>query len=178
MNSVIDTIIFEDRLKEMFLLLPDMSYETGGTKFPVTFGYGDRKELNFFLKSKTRGDAPYPLIWLLYPYVENHEGNKLHVDGANLVLAVKTIASMQNPERLETTFKKVLIPLFDNIRHLFNVANIVNKADKYEIIKYPNYDYNNGGAEHPGTLIWDALDVKFDISILSNRVCLKPVKFR
>jgi len=100
----------------------------------------------------------------------------LSVDKATLILAVPTNESMQNKERLNETYKKVLFPLYDNMRHCLENANIVNIAKEFKVVKYPNYsDEQSSGEESAGTFIWDALKVNFQITIQDT--CLKPIIF-
>ena len=169
------TIVLEDKLAEMFSDLPAMSYSDGSPSFPVSFGYGDKKELNAFIKLR-ESNKPYPLIWLLYPYEEKHNKNRLQVDDVVFILAVPTIASMQNPQRLKETYANILIPLFDNVRWLFRRTNIVNFNDEYTMTKYPNYSDTDDGEEHAGTFIWDALKVELSFSVIDT--CYKSVKFK
>jgi len=177
MGIVKKIIVFEDELEEIFSYLPRMKYQaTSDLDYKVVFGAGDKKALNVFLKTKNKGDSPYPLIWLLYPYEETHNRTNLSVDKVTLILAVPTNESMQNKERLNETYKKVLFPLYDNMRHCLENANIVNIAKEFKVIKYPNYsDEQSSGDESAGTFIWDALKVNFQITIRDT--CLKPIMF-
>jgi len=171
MSIVYDTIVVEDRLETMFEDLPKMKSLSGETYHSVVFGYGDKKELNAFLSNR---EEPYPLIWLLYPYSENHQKTKVVVDGAVFILAVSTNSSMQNYERLKVTFGKILIPLFNNFRLLFRRSNIVNFEEDFIIQKHPNYSDSEEGEQNAGSFIWDALRVSFDFSL--NSSCYKKLK--
>jgi len=161
----------EERLDEMFTYLPAMAGINSEGSFNPTFGYGDGIELNAFLKGKQNSESPYPLIWLLYPYSEQHSEHFVDVKGMVLVLAVQSNASMQNRERLKTTFNQLLIPLYDNISLLFKRASITNLNWDYEVQKHPNY---SDGGDSAGTFLWDALRMKFDIRITDD--CLKAIK--
>jgi len=170
-------IVLEDKLEEIFSYLPRMKYiATSQLDHKVVFGSGDKKALNVFLKIKGKGDSPYPLIWLLYPYEETHNRTNLSVDKVTLVLAVPTNQSMQNKQRLNETYKKVLFPLFDNLVYCLEHANIVNIAREFKVVKYPNYsDEQSSSEESAGTFVWDALKVNFQITIRDT--CLKPIIF-
>ena len=113
------TLVVEKRLEEIFCYLPEMTSLSGGTNHPVRFGYGDKKELNSFLKNRSL-DKVYPLIWLLYPYTENHSNTDVEVTNATFILAMSTNAQMENKERIEKTFGKVLLPLFYTKRFVTN----------------------------------------------------------
>jgi len=169
-------ISIEDKLTEMFDTLPLMTNGIGGgATYKPIFGYGDEKELNAFLKMKEKGESPYPLIWLLYPYKENQTKNHVEVSNIQFILAVKSNMPMQNFERMQVTFKAILIPLYNNISYLFKTANIVNVSGDYDVIKYPNYSYDAKGAETFGNLVWDAMKIEFDIKI--KNTCFKAQIF-
>lgn len=170
MGVVKNIMVLEDKLEAIFSYLPAID------TFIPKFAYGDPKELAAFLKHKHKGQQPYPLIWLLYPYAETHEGTHLEATNVSLILAVQTNASMQNKQRLAETYKKILFPLYDNIVYAFNAANIVNVAHKYRVVKHPNYsDDRSLGGSHAGPFIWDAMKVTFDIKIQDT--CLRPIIF-
>ena len=169
------TIVPERKLEEMFATLPTMQYSVGESFYPVSFGYGDKDELNAFLKSKHKGEAPYPLIWLLYPYTESHDRNRVTLNRVDFILAVNTNASMQNPQRLKETYANILYPLLDNIRYLLKRSNIINWNEELEVIKYPNYSDDAEPDKHFANLIWDAIKINLTFDIIDT--CYRPVKF-
>lgn len=168
------TLVVEKRLEEIFCYLPEMTSLSGGTNHPVRFGYGDKKELNSFLKNRSL-DKVYPLIWLLYPYTENHSNTDVEVTNATFILAMSTNAQMENKERIEKTFGKVLLPLFYNMRYVFQNANILSSNQNYEVIKHPNYSDSDLKEKNAGAFIWDALSVTCDFTLIAT--CLRTIKF-
>lgn len=154
-------IIVEDRLN----IVLDKLNTIGGVK--PTFRYGDEKELLAFLRSKSGSKkTPYPLIWLEYPYNEIHKKNYVTIDRMSLVIAVKTLPELLNDERLEKTYKKLLILIVDNIIDVFKKSNIVFVKDEvYEITKFPNYQDDG---KHKSTDIWDAIKLTFELQISNN----------
>ena len=167
-------IVVEDRLRAVFDTLPPMIVDL--VEYPIVFKYGDEKELMSFLKNTQGNDTPYPLIWLVYPYEEKHNRTHVSITDMSFVLAVETNEEMFNEERFETTYKDVLFPLYDNIRKLFNMANIITTNDTYKVIKFPNYSGEDGGSEEQKTVdIWDALKITFNCTI--NDWCLEPIEF-
>lgn len=175
MSVIAETMVVEDKFAEMFTYLPKMTNEKQ-EEFEVRFKYGDQKELIAFLKSEIGSDNPYPLIWLIYPFIEIHSRNKVTLNDVSLVLAVETNDSMFNEDRMEQTYKTVLFPLLNNIKTVFKRANIFNTDEVYTIIKYPNYSgIDDGeGDENKSTDIWDAIKVTFSCSIIKG--CLKIQK--
>lgn len=164
-------IIVEDRLKEIFDTLPPLK-NSKGIDFKPVFKCGDNKELSTFLKLSKKTRDPYPLIWLISPYTEEHKRTHVLIENMSLILAVETNSSMLNNQRLEDTFKTVLIPLYDNIKTLFMKANTVNTDDTYIVTKFYNYSGDtNPTDKHEVTDIWDAMKITFEIQINSN--CLR-----
>tara|TARA_R110000787_G_scaffold38935_2_gene97765 strand:+ start:871 stop:1509 length:639 start_codon:yes stop_codon:yes gene_type:complete len=166
-----ETIVAEDRLKEMFDTLVPFTGSNGGLFQPI-FRYGDQKELSSFLKTTQSQDKPYPLIWLEYPYTESHTINRVKLEGVSLVLAVESNSVMYNPERLESSFKEFLLPLWDNINQTFRRSNTIDTVENFTLTKFPNYDTREN--KNKTTTIWDAVKVTFDCSINSN--CFKAGK--
>tara|TARA_R110000782_G_scaffold93408_1_gene176919 strand:- start:2553 stop:3131 length:579 start_codon:yes stop_codon:yes gene_type:complete len=170
-------IVVEDVLESVFSYIPDISFEIGGDEYPVVFSAGDQIALNTFLKNREQSET-YPLIWMLYPFEEDHQKNRLKIDNLVLILAVPTNSTMENEERLKTTFGNVLFPLFDSIKHCLKTANIITYGgadESIQLIKYPNYSESDSKEETFANEIWDALKLTFDIEIIQT--CLKPIKF-
>ena len=167
------SIVLENVLEELFSYLPEMSFDNEVT-YPVSFGYGDEIELNLWLSTREEND-PYPLIWLLYPFKENHTDTKLEVENVSFILAIETNNTMQNAERIAETFGKVLMPLFFNFRSAFKQANIISTKKEYELVKHPNYS-KSAAREESGTIaIWDALKVTTSFTVMDT--CLREIKF-
>lgn len=167
-------IILENVLEDIFSYLPKMAYSKTEQAFPVVFGCGDEIELNVWLKDRESSNT-YPLIWLLYPYVEGHSKTKIELDKIDFILAVDTNSSMQNKERIVETYTKVLMPLYWNMRYALKVANVINTASEYSVVKHPNYS-KSASKEESGTIaIWDALKVTTNFSVIDT--CLRPIKF-
>ena len=82
---------------------------------------------------------------------------------------------MQNKERMQETFGKILMPLLFNVREAFKKANIVNINNEYEVIKYPNYSESDVAQKSGTVVVWDALKVSFSLIIMDT--CLRPIKF-
>lgn len=167
MSVIKETIVVEDKFREIFSYLPNMAGEDA-EEYPVIFKGGDQKELIAFIKAQTGGDSPYPLIWLIYPFIEVHSRTKVTLENISFVMAVETNQEMSVEERLEETYKKILLPLFDNMKDLFRRANIFNTDEVYSVIKYPNYsgDEDDGEERTKVTDIWDAIKITFSCSII------------
>ncbi|RLA04913.1 MAG: hypothetical protein DRQ47_02475 [Gammaproteobacteria bacterium] len=174
MGVVFDTIIVENRLEEIFNQLPIMT-NSKGVDFKPVFKFGDEFELNAFLRA-SKGDAkrPYPLIWLVYPYTEDHTRTVVNIENMVLVLATVTNSSYNNSQRLKENYEKILIPLYENIKLAFLRVNILSTDDTYNMIKFPNYGREDG-AEAKTIDLWDALKITFNCAINNN--CIRQIKF-
>ena len=175
MGVIHNPIIIEDKFEAIFGYLPDMKYDDSSPAFPVIFKYGDKDELMAFLKS-TQADAnkPYPLIWLVYPYLEKHLKTRVELKSVSLILAVDTAKEHLNPERIQLNYKTILMPLYANIVKVLTKANIINMKHEFDIIKHPNYSQEDSdGKESKTTDRWDALKVTFNCSMIDT--CLKQI---
>lgn len=173
-------IVLEDRLKEIFDQLP--SIVIGSESYPVTFGYGDQKELNLFLRAKQNEDSVYPLIWLVYPVLESHNYTDKNLESdIKLIVAVRNDkVHWLNEQRYKTTYSTILIPLLEKIIRSFKgtkIATIIQRDEKilYEIVKHPNYSNTDKRDEHYTTDIWDAIELR--ISLLINKCKIDTINF-
>lgn len=170
MGVVHEMIIIEERFAEMFAYLP--KYLNGSVEFTPVFMYGTQKQLLEFQKVNKK---PYPLIWLMQPYKEKHLKTKVELEDISFVLAIETNASMLNPERMETTFKPMLIKLYNDIRSLFTVSSIINLNEEIEIYKEFNFASDDSEETQISLDRWDAM--KFTFSCTLNNFCLREPKF-
>lgn len=167
-------IIIEDVLDEVFSYLPEVSFDGGN--FPIVFDSGDEVALNGFLANREKSDT-YPLLWMLYPQIEDHLKTRVIVDNLSFILAVTTNNSMENRERIKTTFKEILMPVFYNIRLALQRASVVTVkggALSFKIIKHPNYSSTEARDSTGAVAIWDALKITVSLEIIEG--CIKPIK--
>lgn len=165
-------IVVEERLKEILDQLPLVPLSTTGLFKPV-FMWGSQRDLIATLKLYNSGQKPYPLIWLITPYKESHNEQRkvVNVSDMSLILAVPNNSQMLPVQRLETSFKQVLIPLYNNVQDLFRKANTVSLDQLYGVEKH----YNYGGADQETgiTDIWDVLKVNVEMEV--NGRCLNKL---
>jgi hypothetical protein len=167
-----ESILIEERLAEMFVFLPEME-NSAGLKFKPKFMYGNELQLLDFLRQHNTGKSVYPLIWMVYPTEETHKRSQVDFDNLTLILAVETNPIMLNDQRLVETYKKVLFPLLDNIKHCLQTSNVSSKPQDFTVSKFPNYSTNQ--LDNKATYVWDALRVSF--SGYFNDNCLNPIFF-
>jgi hypothetical protein len=137
-----EILIVEDKLKEAFAYLPEMVGQDGNLYKPL-FKVGDEYELYAFF-AQSQGTTKYPLIWLVRPFIETHNKNEVVIDNLTFIVAVETNAQMTDSERMDLTFKPILIPLVNKIIDLFRIANTIETGYPYSIIKFPNYSDESG----------------------------------
>lgn len=169
--SKLDFLI-EDKLEEIFSFLTPL-VNTNGVEFNPYFTSGPEQDINPFLVTE-EARTIYPLIWLVYPYVEKRNDVNVASDNLRLILAIENSNEMLNKLRLEGSYKQVLYPLFYNIKELFTKArNIEVIDDSYELTKFPNYGnvkQNFYQQQKSETVeIWDALAI--DLGITVNKFC-------
>ncbi len=176
MGVVTKPIILEDVLRTVFSYLPDMPYNVGDASYPVVFGSGDEIALNQFLANREETTV-YPIIWMLYPGTEDHQRNRLVAENITFILAMENMnISMENEDRINTTFKKVLLPLQYNMRLAILRSNVLSFTDKEESLKttkYPNYSKTDARTESGTIAIWDALKVVVGLNVTGE--CIKSI---
>ena len=176
MGVVKNLIIVEDVFKNIFSYLPDMKFDETNVDldyYKVRFSYGDEKELIAFLNStENETKKPYPLIWLVYPYNEKHLKTKVELNNVKFIVAVdNSEISQLYSERIELSYKTIIMPLCNNIVKVLTKANIINIKHEFNITKFPNYGVNEA---HIADTPWDAARITFSCDILNT--CLKPIK--
>jgi len=162
-------IIIEDKLRELFATLPPANYD--GEEFPVIFDFGSEEDLNKFIRQE---EKKYPLIWLQTGFYEDKKDPQTISSNISLILATYSgDVNKDNFQRLEDNFKKVLLPLLENIDKAFERSNIALFEDKnYRVTKFYNY---GDGKEHGSTDIWDA--IKYEVSINFYDNCFKAFNY-
>lgn len=172
MGVIKKTLVIEDILSSHFDMLPPFEKEVGGVtiEFSPFFKVGDDKELLAFIKEKET--KPYPLIWLMRPFSEDHKTTFVSCDDLSFVLAVESNTEEYDSDRLESSYKAILLPLLDNIKKIFRIsASIDFNNNNVKITKFPNYGEDN---ENEFSSIWDALKVTFE-SLSFKDKCIKQI---
>lgn len=165
-------IVIEDRLRDLFNLIPDIQVNTNNLVKPK-FGWGDKLELNRYLE--LYDSSSYPLIWLL-PDEDKHNYRTEFVErDLTLILAtLETRKDLLNPQRYQGSYKYVLNPLTSYVTQSLLNSSIINRvlSDEISVFKHPNYT----DKEENGTIDkWDAVKIKCRVEF--NNYCLKPIKW-
>ena len=169
-------IIVEERLKELFATLPDSVYQ--GSSYPVSFDFGSHKDLLRFMNSerKFKGGVQYPLIWLETPIERvNFRNNDVELSGLTLVLATLSNSEQSNSQRLETTFKPTLNPLYDNVIKALSKSGFTQIVNNSNVTQTNYYNYGVDENENQTTDIWDA--IKIDLDLIMGNECLRCINY-
>lgn len=167
-------IVVEERLKEVLKDLPLVvtDYDGEPTEFQHRFDWGTKEDLNILLQQEKQ---VYPLIWLETGFTEDHdtEADEVSVSVSLKIATYGLDTSLLNQERLNLTFKEILIPTLNNVVKAFKRSNIVNlDGPDFTITKFYNY---GTGSSTETTDIWDA--IMLDIDLIINNDCIVPVNY-
>ena len=169
-------IIVEDRLKELFATLPDIT--VGQNSYPVSFDDGSHKDLLRFMNSerKFKGGVEYPLIWLETPFEEDEARNgEITLSGLTLILSTLSNAQMSNSERREVTFKPTLIPLSKLVLKSLRNSGFTQIINDGNIKRTKFYNYGVDETESQTTDIWDV--IKIELDIIMDSKCLRCINY-
>ena len=121
-----------------------------GRKYPVNFIWGDSayiREYLFTLK-KSSSTAPFrfPLIGLYSPFDETINNGR-HSALVNLIIAVDTLPSYTNEQRLDVSFKKVLRPLYADLLKAMEDARVFEVPYQgFNQVYVENFSFGKRGA--------------------------------
>jgi hypothetical protein len=166
-------IVLEERLKELFDLLPEIQIKSQLSRKPV-FSWGRKEELNRYIETE-KSDS-YPLIWLLQPQSETHNRLAKRVT-QNVILILATLETRKdlfNQQRWQGSYKNVLNPLAEYVIQALENSSITRLQDSTNItiLKEPNYSDSgkNGTIDE-----WDALRIECEVEFNDN--CLNTIKW-
>lgn len=166
-------IVLEERLKELFALLPEIQINSQVSKQPI-FSWGRKEELNRYIE--TYKSDSYPLIWLLQPQSETHNRLAKRVT-QNVILILATLETRDelfNQQRWQGSYKSVLNPLAEYVIQALENSSITRLEDSTNItiLKEPNYSESdkNGAIDK-----WDALRIECEVEFNDN--CLNTIKW-
>lgn len=166
-------IVFEERLGELFDLLPVVT-DVNLNEYKPAFMWGTQDVLNKYLTLQSE-QSKYPLIWLVNGE-DNYDSMKHNVRRATrLVIAMRSDKVDEfNPFIYETDYKLILNPVLDNVLTALQNSTISYLYDReYNVQRLPNYSVNNN--DNGQIDIWNA--IVLDCSIDINNQCLRPIKF-
>lgn len=170
-------------LETVFAQIPAIQLNTSVTRTP-SFGWGDIYELTKYLIKK--GEATYPLIWLLEtpPSTdeESVENGTLLIKDVRIVLATReTRSDLLASERYNKSFKYVLNPLAEYVAQAIDSCTATTKLeDSWTLARFTDYSYRNlngsdGGAEAATLDTWDAINLQCRVEFNDN--CINTIKW-
>lgn len=143
----------------------------------VQFHYGDQKELNAWILSQQKQNAKkYPLIWYVTGIEDKRPNGYIATEG-QLILFNLTKTEYLNSYRANSTYKNVIIPLYDLVNTTLSLHPFVTLIDRTPL-KYddkPNFgvnestksDFTNKTNQSEQSVATDILDAR-----------IIPLKFR
>lgn len=165
-------IVVEERLEELFNLIPEIQINSSNLKKPV-FSWGKKEELNRWVEAY-KSDT-YPLIWLL-PENESHNtfANRVTRRLVLILATLETRTELFNKQRYQGSYKSVLNPLTDYVIQALQKSSITRlvNANDVSVFKEPNYSERdeNGSIDK-----WDAVRIECEVEISNN--CLTSIKW-
>jgi len=169
-------IIVEERLKELFNTLPDIT--VGQNSYPVSFDFGSHKDLLRYMNSeqKFQGGVSYPLIWLETPFDREVKRNgEVNISGLTLILATLSDSEQSNSTRLEVAFKTTLIPLSELVLEALRKSGFTQIINDGQRTETNFYNYGVDETEHQTTDIWDV--IKIELDLIMDSKCLRCINF-
>lgn len=166
-------ICFEEKLRELVDLMPDLVNDNG--TFPIRYDWGTQDVLNKFLLI-SENVSKYPLIWL----VTGKDSDDLLRDrvtrNTRLVIAVNSLnPDAFNEKQYQTDYVNIIIPIYQNLIKLLErsgASKIIDSSVDKEL--RPNYSVNDNGK---GLItIWNALVLDLRIE-LTNKCLNTNIKF-
>ena len=165
-------ILPEDRFIALFDTLPSIIND--GNEYKPQYDFGTIEDLNRFLNQKRKevaliGGNIYPLIWLETPIKKTGTDKRVTFKPV-IVLGTLTNSTISNRERLEVTFKPVLIPLLENVLKSLKQSGFTTIVKKKFLHEYDRTDFFNyvTDEEHEATDIWDAMKIELEIEMTDN----------
>lgn len=172
-------ILVEERLKELFPTLPNIT-DIDGVEHKPKFDFGTEEDLIVFINDNRDAEInTYPLIWVQTPFPTEGKEPRLNCK-LKLILAVNSNSTLTNTERLEISFKPILVPLFENVIKAFNRCGFITlrNRDKEKRTNFFNYGVKEQGEKNTviqTTDIWDA--IKFECEIEMSDCPLREINY-
>lgn len=136
-----------------------------GREFPVNFIWGDSAYIREYLltmkKSSSTATFRFPLIGLYSPFDEVVRNGDVSAN-VSLILAVNTLPSYTNEQRLEVSFKGVLRPLYNDFMEALKGVRMfdVPYSGMFDHTYSENFSFGKRGAlDVDGKEIDEKIDV-------------------
>lgn len=162
-------IVVEHRIRDIVGTIPTIRLNEDQSSKPF-FHWGDKKELNRWLKNKK--DA-YPLIWLL-PTSDDYidRGRAVNKVCEFIIATREKRKDLYNDQRYLKAFDVVLNPTTDKLIQGLTKSSISTMIDDFTIFKFPNYSE----ADQNFTIeLWDATKLTINMNFTDN--CLKNINY-
>jgi len=151
-------IVVEECLMQLFnTFIPEAKYH-----------FGDDKEANAFIKG-SNGNS-YPLIYQTSNNWRDGVNKRFIETDLVFILAVRNEhTDMYNTNRWATSYRNVLLPLYEKVKAIFTQSKIILSATDYEVTNHPNYsEVETTKAKNKFIDIIDALEVRVTLKITNG----------
>ena len=170
-------VIPEHKLRDIISQMPKVDYQGGIGDRSIQFGWGDKTELNRYLKLKK--EDSYPLMWLLSPSPELHiyKSTRVERDCSIVIATLETRKDLYNPQRYNFSFDIVLNPIADYFMQGIRSASTTMflNEDNVTLNKFPNYSDESQSDKSGAIALWDA--IRIDCRIEFKNSCLNEIKW-
>ena len=167
-------ICFEEKLRELVSLMPDLVNDNG--TFPIRYDWGTQDVLNKFLLI-SENVSKYPLIWLVTGQDNENIDSKTVTRTARIVFAVNSFNKDEfNEFQYKNDYKNIIIPVSENFIKMLDMsqnATILNRNFKKQL--HPNYSVNDNNKALIS--VWNALVLDIEIEITDKKCVPKSLKF-
>lgn len=164
-------IVVEDRLRDLFGLIPEIRINTSNTK-KLTFSFGRDDAINSFIE--VNKSTCYPLVWMLPSKdVYNRNERKTTKKLSLIIATLETRDDLLNEHRYKGSFKHILNPLTNYIIQALENSSITDVISD-EITTYKDPKFTDAD-ENPSIDKWDA--IRLDCEIEINNHCLNDIKW-
>lgn len=171
-------IVVEEKLKELFSLIPSRSFtDINDKEIQVkapTYHFGDTKECNALLKSKNLN--VYPLIFQTSTSeTQSPKANSVTTDIVLVLATQNKKVQLLNTQRWETSYKNILMPLVEDVFKALNESGIILWNTEFTLDKQPNYSESTAKDANAFIDIVDAVIFRATITIFGNRCNNKTI---
>ena len=163
----------EDRLKELFLSLPEIT-DLDGRSHSIKSDFGSEEDCHTFLNdNRSAREGSYPLVWIQTPFPSKGRLPKLNVK-LKLILATISASNLTNDERVTLSFEPILEPLLKYVIKGLDVSGFTKMLNTDRDVRVNHFKYSVDD-KNQSTDVWDA--ITYECEILMSECPLREFNF-